>query len=98
YFLEHVKFVSFEKLRPPQGSVTITRTGVGLNPLHGLLICGQLLITTSVSISANKSRYFPGAEIPSTIPSAPSASTGTFMNQLMFDVISRLPSPCCPNS
>ncbi len=41
-------------------SVTITRIGVGLKPLQGLLICGQLLMTTSVSISASRSTYFPG--------------------------------------
>src|SRR5207302_7963681 len=75
------------------GAVTVTRMGVGLKPLQGLLICGQLEIATSTSISARRSRYFPGAEIPSTIPSVPSASTGTFMNQLMLETRSRLPRP-----
>jgi hypothetical protein len=32
-----------------------TRMGVGLKPLHGLLICGQLERTQSTSISASKS-------------------------------------------
>ena len=31
--------------------------------------------------------------MPSTMPSVPSASTGTFMNQLMLLVMSRLPMP-----
>ena len=31
--------------------------------------------------------------MPSTMPSVPSAPTGTFMNQLMFDTRSRLPRP-----
>src|SRR6185369_13623978 len=57
-------------------AVTIIRTGVGLNPLQGLLICGQLETTTMTSISARRSTDNPGAEIPSTMPSAPSSSTG----------------------
>ena len=65
--------------------MTTMRTGVGSKPLHGLLICGQLEISTSTSISARRSTRSPGAEMPSTMPSVPSASTGTFMNQLMFD-------------
>ena len=68
-------------------------TGVGSNPLQGLLICGQLEMTTSTSISARTSTCFPGAEMPSTIPSVPSALTGTFMNQLMLDTRSRLLNP-----
>ena len=35
--------------------LTTTRTGVGSKPLHGLLICGQLEMSTSTSISARRS-------------------------------------------
>ena len=56
--------------------VTIMRTGVGSKPLQGLLICGQFDTTTSTSISARSSTYLPGAEMPSTMPSVPSGSTG----------------------
>ncbi|VEH92192.1 Uncharacterised protein (plasmid) [Tsukamurella tyrosinosolvens] len=54
-------------------------TAVGSKPLQGLLICGQLEINTSVSISARSTTFFPGAERPSTMPSVPSGSTGTYM-------------------
>ena len=37
------------------GSVTISRIGVGLKPLHGLRVCGQFEITASTSISARSS-------------------------------------------
>ena len=46
-----------------------------------------------MSISARRVTVRPGAEMPSTIPSVPSASTGTFMNQLMLETMSRLPRP-----
>jgi putative ABC transport system substrate-binding protein len=36
-------------------SRTITRIGVGLNPLHGFRVCGQFEITASTSISARRS-------------------------------------------
>ena len=36
--------------------------------------------------------------MPSTMPSAPSGSTGTFMYQLMFETRSRLPRPWRPPS
>ena len=75
------------------GAVITMRTGVGSKPLQGLLICGQLETTTTTSISARRSRYRPGAEMPSTIPSVPSGSTGTFMYQLTLGTRSRLPSP-----
>ena len=58
---------------------TTIRTGVGSNPLHGLLICGQFDTSTRVSTSARSLIFFPGAERPSTIPSVPSSSTGTFI-------------------
>src|SRR3546814_580037 len=74
-------------------AVTIIRTGVGLNALQGLLICGQFETTTITSISACRSTVEPGAEMPSTMPSAPSSSTGTFMKKLMFGTMSRLPRP-----
>ena len=46
-FLEH--------FHATEGSKTSARTGVGLNPLQGLLICGQLEITTRISIAARTS-------------------------------------------
>ena len=42
------------------GSHTRRRIGVGFQPLHGLLSCGQLEITTSMSVSARISTYTPG--------------------------------------
>jgi hypothetical protein len=74
------------------------RTGVGSKPLHGLLICGQFDTSTRVSISACSVTLLPGAEMPSTMPRVPSASTGTFMNQLMLETMSRLPRPYLPSS
>ena len=69
------------------------RIGVGSKPLHGLLICGQLEISDEhVPLGAQR-HVSPGREIPSTIPSVPSGSTGTFMNQLMLETRSRLPRP-----
>ena len=73
--------------------MTTTPIGVGSNPLQGLLICGQLLTSTSTSRAARHATRSPGAEIPSTMPIVPSASTGTFMYQLMLLTRSRLPSP-----
>jgi hypothetical protein len=70
--------------RPPgrhldHGVATTIRTGVGSNPLQGLLIWGQFDTSTSVFISARSRTISPGAEMPSTIPRVPSSSTGTFM-------------------
>ena len=73
--------------------VITIRTGVGSNPLHGLLICGQFDTSTSVSVSARTVSDLPGADRPSTMPRVPSASTGTFMKKLMLDTMSRLPMP-----
>jgi FAD binding domain len=39
------------------GAAITTRSGVGLKPLQGLLICGQFEITQTRSMSANKSTY-----------------------------------------
>lgn len=69
------------------------RTGVGSKPLQGLLICGQFDTSTRTSVSARSRTSRPGAEIPSTMPSVPSSSTGTFMYQLTLPTRSRLPSP-----
>ena len=73
--------------------VITIRTGVGSNPLHGLLICGQLDTSTRVSVSARSVSDLPGADRPSTMPSVPSASTGTFMKKLTLETMSRLPIP-----
>src|SRR6201987_2621556 len=74
-------------------AVTIMRSGVGLKSLHGLFICGQFETRTRMSISARNATRLPGAEMPSTMPSVPSASIGTFMNQLRLDTRSRGPMP-----
>src|SRR3989449_9746650 len=75
------------------GGRTMTRIGVGLNPLQGFRVCGQFEMTASVSISARRSTWSPGRDTPSTIAIAPSGWTGTFMNQLMLVTMSFLPSP-----
>src|SRR4029453_13418765 len=80
--------------RYPTGSVTTTRTGVGLNPLHGLRICGQFETTASTRVSARRSTKSPGFDLPSTIPMVPSASTGTFMKKLILATMSFSPNPC----
>src|SRR5207245_889022 len=90
-----------EHLLEHQGAVVTTafsshtrrRIGVGFQPLHGLLSCGQFEITTSASVSACSSTYAPGREIPSTMSSRPSGVTGTFMKKLMFATMSRFPIP-----
>ncbi|MNG34785.1 hypothetical protein D3C84_1213570 [compost metagenome] len=64
--------------------------------MQGLFSCGQLEISTITSISARRSTYLPGAEIPSSKVSPPSAVTGTFMKKLMFGPMSPLPRrPSC---
>ena len=74
------------------------RSGVQLKSLQGLFICGQLDTITSTSISARRATRLPGPDMPSTMPIPPSASTGTFMNQLTLETRSRAPSPCRPAS
>ena len=60
---------------PRSGRITTRRTGVGSKPLHGLLICGQLEMSTSTShLGAQVHATVRGAEMPSTMPSVPSAS------------------------
>ena len=49
-----------EGVEPVIEEVTTMRTGVGSKPLHGLLICGQLLTTTSTSRSARRETDRPG--------------------------------------
>src|SRR5882762_10357987 len=80
------------------GSKISTRIGVGLKPLQGLLICGQLEMTKITSMSAVISTWFPGVEMPSTTVKFPAASIGTFMKKFRFDTISRLVSPCFDSS
>ena len=46
-----------------------------------------------MSISARNATRLPGPEMPSTMPRVPSASMGTFMNQLRLDTRSRAPMP-----
>ena len=46
-----------------------------------------------MSISARNATRLPGPEMPSTMPRVPSASMGTFMNQLRLDTMSRAPMP-----
>jgi hypothetical protein len=48
---DHAGFRSFRRGH----SRTMTRMGVGLKPLQGLRVCGQLEITASTSISARSS-------------------------------------------
>src|ERR1700687_4451116 len=79
--------------RAAHGASTATRTAVGLKPLHGLLTCGQFEISASTSACAVRVRERPGADSPSTMPSVPSSSTGTFMYQLMLETRSRFPRP-----
>src|SRR5262249_47957570 len=76
------------------GRTTTMRRGVGLKALQGLFIWGQFDTRTRTSVSACTATRLPGADIPSTMPSDPSASTGTFMNQLRLETRSRAPSPC----
>src|ERR1700744_6571389 len=75
-----------------------TLIGVGLNPLQGLLTCGQFEITNSTSISAVTSTWLPGAEMPSTTVKFPDASIGTFMKKFRFETMSRLVRPCLESS
>ena len=48
-------------IRRDHASVMTMRTGVGLKPLQGLLICGQLETSTMVSVSARTVSDLPGA-------------------------------------
>src|SRR6185437_14075718 len=78
---------------PGHGRRPVSRIGVGLKPLHGLLICGQLEINSSTSRSTRSSTYLPGAETPSSKVRPPSGVSGTFMKKLMLWVRSRFSSP-----
>src|SRR6516165_3430205 len=77
----------------------MTRTGVGLKPLQGLLICGQLESTHKTSISAAyKSTWSPALETPSTTVKSPAGSIGTLMKKLTLATMSRFDRPCLASS
>ena len=50
----HTAGATYASRRDPAYSLTTTRMGVGLNPLHGFRVCGQFEITASTSMSARK--------------------------------------------